>query len=78
MKSNKIPGLKKHHIEHQQQLMSLRKLFGKLNFNEDELTVVAHEIKEWLLGHIRDHDTKLAEKLKKKAVSRDLNILKNC
>jgi diguanylate cyclase (GGDEF)-like protein/hemerythrin-like metal-binding protein len=69
MRSNKIPSLKKHHIEYQQQLMSLRKLFGKLNFNEEELPVVAHEIKEWLLGHIRDHDTKLAEILKNKSIS---------
>jgi diguanylate cyclase (GGDEF)-like protein/hemerythrin-like metal-binding protein len=69
MKSHNIPGLDKHQIDHQRQLKSLRKLFGNLNFNEQELTEVARDIKEWLTQHIKDHDMELAAQLKNKSVS---------
>lgn len=69
MRSNDIPGLNEHQAEHQQQLKSLRKLFGKLNFDEHEVTTLSYEVNEWLMKHIRDYDTGLAAELRSKGVS---------
>ena len=69
MRQHDLPGLEEHHAEHQRRLMSLRTIFRKLNFSEQNLENVAQEINEWLLGHIRGQDTELSTELKNKGVS---------
>jgi diguanylate cyclase (GGDEF)-like protein/hemerythrin-like metal-binding protein len=69
MKRYNVPGVEEHHAEHQRRLNSLRTIFGGLNFNDQKLVMVAAEIKEWLLGHIRSQDTELASILRSKGVS---------
>lgn len=69
IKQYKLPDFDSHHIEHQRQIMKLRTLFGKLNFNEQELEKLHQEINEWLLEHISGHDAELAAQLKDKGIS---------
>ncbi len=69
MKRHDIPGVEEHHAEHQLRLNSLRKIFGNMHFNEQQLATVAHDIKEWHMGHIRGQDTELAALLRSKGVS---------
>ena len=69
MKNHNIPGVEKHHAEHQRKLTSLRTIFRNLNFNEQQLATVTLEIREWLLGHIREHDKELVAQLRNKGVS---------
>jgi len=69
MRRHDIPGVEEHHAHHQRKLADLKSLFGNLNFNEKQLEKVAIDIKEWLLGHIRDHDQELALQLRSKGVS---------
>jgi diguanylate cyclase (GGDEF)-like protein/hemerythrin-like metal-binding protein len=69
IKRHDLPGLEEHHLEHQRRLTHLRTLFGKMNFKEEKLRQLTQETQEWLLGHIRVHDTKLAEQLRSKGVS---------
>ena len=69
MTSHDIPGLEKHRVDHQRQIKSLRKIFGNLNFSEQELPMVVHQIKEWLTEHIKSHDRELAAQLKNKSAS---------
>lgn len=69
IKQNNLAGLESHQIEHQRQLMKLRTLFGKLNFNEQELAKLHQSVNEWLLEHINGNDTELAAALKSKGIS---------
>lgn len=69
MTSYNIPGLEKHRVDHQRQIKRLRKIFGNLNFSEQELDKVVLDIKDWLTEHIKSHDTDLAAQLKNKSAS---------
>jgi len=69
MTRHNLPGLEEHHAEHDQRLRHLRTMFGNMHFNEQQLMNLIQEIQEWLLGHIRSQDTKLAEQLRSKGVS---------
>ncbi|MBU1775784.1 MAG: diguanylate cyclase [Gammaproteobacteria bacterium] len=69
MRSHDIPGLSEHQEEHEKQLKSLRKLLGNPSYDEQELTTLSHEVNEWLMKHIRDFDTGLAEQLRRKGAS---------
>ena len=69
MKRHNLPGLEEHHAEHEHRLKYLRTLFGNMHFSEQQLMKLTQEIREWLLGHIRNQDTKLAEQLRSKGVS---------
>lgn len=69
MKRHNLPGLEEHHAEHEHRLKYLRTLFGNMHFSEQQLMKLTQEIREWLLGHIRNQDTKLAEQLRGKGVS---------
>ncbi|MDP1633668.1 MAG: diguanylate cyclase [Gallionellaceae bacterium] len=69
MRRHGISSLNEHQEEHQKQLKSLRKLFGKLNFDEHGIMILSHEVNDWLMNHIHDFDTGLAEELRNKGVS---------
>jgi hemerythrin-like metal-binding protein len=69
MTRHNLSGLEEHHAEHEHRLKHLRTLFGNMHFNEQQLKYLTQEIQEWLLGHIRGQDTKLAEQLRSKGVS---------
>ena len=68
-KRHYIPSVEEHHVEHQLRLNSVRKIFGNMHFNEQQLAIVAHDITEWHMGHIRGQDTELAALLRTKGVS---------
>ena len=69
MKRHDIPGVESYRADHQQRLASLRAIFGKLNFSEEQLPALARETNNWLMEHIRSQDKELASQLRKLGVS---------
>jgi diguanylate cyclase (GGDEF)-like protein/hemerythrin-like metal-binding protein len=69
MNQYNITGLDQLQAEHRQELKKLRKIFGNLNFNEQDTVLVELEIEAWLLGLIHGETLKLATSLKAKGVT---------
>lgn len=69
MQEHGLPGMEEHRADHQKQVKALEKLFAKLNLGKQELTKLSHDINEWLMEHIREFDTVLAEQLRSKGGS---------
>ena len=69
MKRYDIPGVENYREGHQQRLASLRAIFGKLNFSEQQVPALARETNDWLMEHIRSQDKELASQLRKLGVS---------
>lgn len=66
MQEHGLPGMEKHRADHQKQVKALEQLFANLNLGKQELTKLSHDINEWLMSHIREFDTALAEQLRSK------------